>query len=66
MSGALDQQDKRMAVILPDDAIKAWLDAPVDRSMEFMRQFPAERLMATPEPVQANGKTVRRLRRRST
>ena len=52
-----DHQDKRMVVILPDDAIEAWLDAPVDRSMDFMRQFPAEQMMATPEPVQAKGKT---------
>ena len=46
-----------MVVILPDDAIEAWLDAPVDRSMDFMRQFPAERLVAMPEPTQAKGKT---------
>ena len=52
-----DQQGKRMVVILPDNAIEAWLDAPVDRSMDFMRQFPAERLVVTPEPAQAKGKT---------
>jgi putative SOS response-associated peptidase YedK len=44
-------QDMRMAVILPAAQYLDWLDAPVDRSMEFTRQFPAERLRAIPEPV---------------
>ena len=57
-----DQQDKRMVVILPDDAIDAWLDAPVERSMDFMRQFPAERLVATPEPLAPAAKKVRAVR----
>lgn len=42
-------QDKRMVVILNEDAYDAWLDAPVEGSMEFLRQYPAERLLATPE-----------------
>ena len=54
-----DQQDKRMVVILPDDAIEAWLDAPVERSFDFMHQFPAERLVATPEPMVPAAKKVR-------
>jgi len=45
------QQDKRMVVVLPEDAYEAWLDAPVQRSMAFMRQFPAEQLRMTPEPL---------------
>ena len=57
-----DQQDKRMVVILSDDAIEAWLDAPVERSFDFMRQFPAKRLVATPEPVAPAAKKVRATR----
>jgi len=45
----LDQQDKRMVVVLPEDAYEAWLDAPPQRSIDFMRQYPANRLIATPE-----------------
>ena len=45
-----DGQDKRMPVILNEDAYAAWLDAPVTRSLEFMKLFPAERLVATPQP----------------
>jgi putative SOS response-associated peptidase YedK len=43
-------QDKRMVVILNEDDYDAWLDAPAERSMEFLQQYPAERLLATPEP----------------
>ena len=42
-------QDKRMVVILNEDAYGAWLDAPAERSMEFLRQYPADRLVDTPE-----------------
>lgn len=38
--------EKRMAVILPDGAYEAWLDAPPDRSAEFLRAYPAEELVA--------------------
>ncbi|WP_229722597.1 SOS response-associated peptidase [Xylophilus rhododendri] len=41
-----DLQDKRMVAILPRRLYDAWLDAPADRSMDFMRQFPADRLFA--------------------
>lgn len=47
-----DKQDKRMVVVLNDDAYEAWLDAPPERSMDFLVQYPAERLLATPEPVE--------------
>ena len=47
---APEQQDKRMVVILPRGFYAAWLDAPVERSMDFMKQFPADRLVAAPEP----------------
>lgn len=43
-------QDKRMVVILNEDDYDAWLDAPVERSMGFLQQYPAGRLLATPEP----------------
>ncbi len=42
-------QDKRMVVVLDEDAYADWLSAPAERSMEFLRQYPAERLVATPE-----------------
>lgn len=37
--------EKRMVVILPEAAYDDWLKAPVERSMEFMRHYPAERLV---------------------
>lgn len=42
---APDKQDKRMVVILNEDSYDAWLDAPASTSMEFMQQYPAERLI---------------------
>ena len=51
-----EMQDKRMVVILSDGLYEAWLDAPAVNSKDFMRQFPAERLLATPEPLQAQPK----------
>ena len=41
-----DKQDKRMVVILNEDAYAAWLDAPVEKSKEFFVQYPAEKLVA--------------------
>ncbi|MCR8341403.1 MULTISPECIES: SOS response-associated peptidase [Pseudomonas aeruginosa group] len=38
--------EKRMVVILPNGLIQDWLRAPVERSMDFMRQYPADRLQA--------------------
>ena len=46
-----EKQDKRMVVILPAAQYVEWLDAPVERSREFMQQYPADLLVATPEPV---------------
>lgn len=43
-------QDKRMVVILNEDAYSAWLDAPAAVSDAFLVQYPAERLVATAEP----------------
>lgn len=45
-----EQQDKRMVVILPQAQYGEWLDAPAQRSMDFMNQYPAERLAMTAEP----------------
>ena len=40
-----------MVVILPAAQYEEWLDAPPARSMEFLRQYAAEQLLATPESV---------------
>ena len=46
-----EMQDKRMVVILPEGVYQDWLDAPVERSKAFMQSFPADRMLATPEPI---------------
>ncbi|WPB56627.1 SOS response-associated peptidase [Xylophilus sp. GOD-11R] len=46
-----DAQDKRMVAILPRGLYDAWLDAPVEKSMDFMRMFPADRLVAEARPA---------------
>ncbi|MBT2320797.1 hypothetical protein J7E62_00280 [Variovorax paradoxus] len=46
-------QDKRMVVILPEAQYEERLDAPAERSRDFLNQFPAERLVMTPEPLPA-------------
>ncbi|MAG64966.1 MAG: DUF159 family protein [Pseudomonadales bacterium] len=43
-------EEKRMVVILPNGAIQDWLRATPEQSMEFMRQYPADRLIAEPRP----------------
>lgn len=43
-------QDKRMVAILPRGLYKAWLDAPPGEAMDFMRMFPASRLVAESRP----------------
>ena len=45
-----DKQDKRMVVILNEDAYDAWLDAPVDKSKAFFVQYPANKLVAVGIP----------------
>lgn len=42
--------EKRMVVILREDQYDEWLDAPAARSMDVMRQYRAELLIATAEP----------------
>jgi putative SOS response-associated peptidase YedK len=46
-----EMQDKRMVAILPGGQWDEWLDAPAERSVEFLRPYPAELMLATPEPV---------------
>lgn len=41
------QDEKRMVVILGEDQYDEWLQAPAGKSMDFMRQYPAEELVAT-------------------
>ena len=40
------EDEKRMVAILPEERYEDWLDAPVARTMEFMRPYPAEELVA--------------------
>lgn len=42
--------EKRMVVILPNGLHRDWLNASAEESMEFMRQYPADRLQAQAEP----------------
>lgn len=42
-----DQDEKRMPVILSNDAINDWLNATALQSSEFMRQYPSNRLQAS-------------------
>jgi putative SOS response-associated peptidase YedK len=39
--------EKRMVIIVPPEQYQEWLTAPAERSMEFMRPYPAEALQAT-------------------
>ncbi|NML86589.1 SOS response-associated peptidase [Polaromonas sp.] len=42
--------EKRMVVILPSGAYDEWLNAPPAQTDEFLRQYPAERLVEFPAP----------------
>jgi putative SOS response-associated peptidase YedK len=42
--------EKRMVVILPSGAYDDWLNAPPAWTHEFLRQYPADRLVAIPAP----------------
>lgn len=44
------KKERRMVVILPRGLYDAWLDAPPEKSMDFMRQFPARLLQAKAGP----------------
>jgi putative SOS response-associated peptidase YedK len=43
--------EKRMVVVLDEADYDAWLDTPVERQRDFLRQYPADRLTATPAPL---------------
>jgi putative SOS response-associated peptidase YedK len=40
------QDEKRMVVVMVEDQYDEWLKAPAGRSMDFMRQYPPEALVA--------------------
>ena len=42
--------EKRKIVVLPESQYQEWLEAPAVASMEFLRQYPADKLLATPKP----------------
>jgi len=44
--------EKRMVVILPQGSYNDWLTAPAADSMDFMLQYPADRLVAEARPTQ--------------
>jgi putative SOS response-associated peptidase YedK len=41
-------EEKRMVVVLPEDAYSEWLNAAAKDSMDFMRQYPAKNLKFAP------------------
>ena len=40
--------EKRIIVILPESQYSAWLNAPASEGMDFIRHYPADKLVATP------------------
>ena len=49
--------EKRMVVILPDDTYDDWLNAPVERSLSWLRPYPAQALHATAAMAAAPSQT---------
>ena len=49
------EDEKRMVVILPEDAYGAWLDAPSTEAMEWLKPYKAENLVALGMPKPGNG-----------
>ncbi len=43
-------KEKRMVVILPEGAYHDWLTAPVADTRDFLAPYPADRLVAEPQP----------------
>ena len=56
--------EKQIVVIRPRGLYSDWLDAPAGNSMELMRQFPADPLVATPKLRQPESKERRKLSER--
>jgi putative SOS response-associated peptidase YedK len=44
------EKEKRMVAFLHDHECEAWLDAPVEKAMEFIKGYPPDLLVATPAP----------------
>lgn len=44
------EDEKRIIVILPQSQYADWLNAPAAESMDFIRHYPADKLLATPVP----------------
>ena len=42
------EDEKRIIVILPESQYTAWLNAPASESMDFIRHYPADKLVAKP------------------
>lgn len=42
------EDEKRIIVILPESRYEEWLNAAPDQSMDFIRHYPADNLVATP------------------
>jgi putative SOS response-associated peptidase YedK len=49
--------EKRMIVVLPESQYQEWLEAPAAASMEYLRQYPADKLLATPTPPKKKTET---------
>ena len=49
--------EKRMVVILPESSYAEWLVAPADETMAFLKQYPADSLVASAEPSVGKVKT---------
>lgn len=53
-------------VSLPEAQYEEWRDAPVERSRDFLNQYPAGRLVMTPDPLPPKARRPsRRARSRS-
>lgn len=52
------KDEKRMLVLLPRAQWAEWLDAPAERSMAFVSQYPAERMIAAGHPIEPKAKAV--------
>lgn len=44
------EEEKRIVVILPEGQYDAWLNAPATQSIDFIRNYPADNLIATAVP----------------
>ena len=47
------EDEKRIIVILPESQYADWLNAPAADNMDFIKHYPADKLVATPVPPKA-------------